>query len=125
MSEDINILTGDIIDCAIRVHKNLGPGLLERLYEEALCYELERKNIAFEAQKILPVPYEDIILKSEFRLDLLVDDKVVVELKNVEKLLPIHEAQLLTYLKVTNKKIGLLLNFNESLMKNGIKRMIL
>lgn len=121
----INELTGEIVDCAVQVHKELGPGLLERIYEDALVYEFREKGISFERQKTIKIPYKEGVLDSEFRLDLLVNDQVVVELKNCEKILPIHEAQLLTYLKITNKKVGLLLNFNASLMKNGIKRMVL
>ena len=121
----LNDISGDIIDAAIQVHRELGPGLLERLYEEALIYELGNKGLKFEQQKSLKVPYKNITLSSEFRLDLIVEDQIIVELKNCEKLLPIHEAQILTYMKITNKTLGLLLNFNATLMKHGIKRVIL
>jgi GxxExxY protein len=121
----INAITDKIINAAIDVHKTLGPGLLETLYEEALCYELRQRDLEVVSQKTLAVPYKDIVLKGKFRLDLIVEDRVVVELKNVEKILPIHEAQTLTYLKITNKKTGLILNFNAPLMKDGIKRMSL
>lgn len=120
--KELNKLSGQIVDSAVHVHKELGPGLLEVIYEDALCYELETRGINFERQKKLSVPYKDTTLKSQFRLDLLVEDKVIVELKNCEKLLPIHDAQILTYLKITNKTLGLLLNFNAALMKHGIKR---
>ncbi len=118
----LNALTEEIIGAAIEVHKHLGPGLLERLYEDALCYELTKKNLSFVRQQELAVPYKDILLDGKFRLDLIVGDAVIVELKNVERIMPIHEAQLLTYLKITGKKLGLILNFNEPLMKNGIRR---
>lgn len=122
---EINDVSGLIVDAAVNVHKKLGPGLLESLYEEALCYELDKRELFFERQKQLQVPYDDIFLQADFRLDLVVDDRIVVELKTVEKILPIHEAQLLTYLKITNAKLGLLLNFNSFLMKDGIRRIIL
>lgn len=122
---DINEISGSIVDAAVNVHKNLGPGLLESIYEEALLYEFEKRHLSYESQKNLPVPYEDIVLKTNFRLDVLVEGLVIVELKVVENILPLHEAQLLTYLKITKKKLGLILNFNTSLMKDGIKRIIL
>ncbi len=121
----VNQITDKIINAAIDVHKTLGPGLLESLYEEALCYELGQRELNVVAQQTLKVPYKDIVLKGKFRLDLVVEDRVIIELKNVERILPIHEAQILTYMKITNKKIGLILNFNAPLMKDGIKRMIL
>jgi len=123
--EDINIISGQIVDAAINVHRNLGPGLLESLYEEALCYELEKRQIAYECQKTFQVPYEDIILKTQCRLDLLVENKIVVELKSSEKMIPLFEAQILTYLKITGCRLGLILNFNAPLMKEGIRRIIL
>lgn len=121
----VNDITDKVINAAIDVHKTLGPGLLESLYEEALCYELEQRELNFLTQQTLPVPYKEIVLKGKFRLDLVVEDKVIVELKNVTAILPIHEAQILTYMKITEKKVGLILNFNAPLMKDGIKRMIL
>lgn len=120
----LNIISGQIVDAAINVHKKLGPGLLESLYEEALCYELKKRKLIFERQKSIQVPYEDIFL-GNFRLDLIVEKNVVIELKNSEKLIPLYEAQLLTYLKITQCKLGLLLNFNTPLMKDGIRRIIL
>jgi len=119
-----DIVTEAIIGAAIEVHKHLGPGLLERIYEDALCYELTQRHISFVRQLELPIPYKDITLEGKFRLDLLVADSIVIELKNVEKIAPIHEAQILTYLKITGKKVGLILNFNEALMKNGIRRLV-
>jgi len=118
-------LTGLIIKAAIEVHKNLGPGLLESAYEECLCYELSAQGIHYEKQKILPVIYKGKLLECVYRIDILVDNKVVLELKSIEKVLPVHEAQLLTYLKLTGIKTGLLLNFNVPLMKDGIKRFVL
>jgi len=123
--KSLNDITGEIVDASITIHKELGPGLLERIYEDALCYELEQRNLKFERQKELSVPYKTITLPSKFRLDLIVENEVIVELKQCEKLLPIHEAQILTYLKITNRRVGLLLNFNQTLMKQGIKRIIL
>ena len=123
--EPINEITGAIINAAIEVHKELGPGLLERIYEDALSYELSSRKIDYERQKILPVPYKDTILQGQFRLDLLIEEKVIVELKNCDQILPIHEAQVLTYLKITGHKVGLILNFNAPLMRHGIKRIIL
>ena len=120
---DINNLTGSIIACAIEVHKVFGPGLLEKIYEECLCIELRARKIPFERQKELLIQYKDKKLDCSYRLDLLVDNKVIVELKTVEKIQPIHEAQLLTYLKLTGIKIGLLINFNVPVLKEGIKRL--
>jgi len=98
--------------------------LIENIYEEALCYELEKRRLEYSTQTAIKVPYEDIVLKSQYRLDILVENKIILELKCVDRLLPIHDAQLLTYLKISNKKLGLLLNFNAPLMKDGIKRII-
>ena len=118
-------LSNQIIGCAIEVHKNLGPGLLESTYEQCLAYELKKSNISFKLQHSLPVKYKDIKLDCGYRIDLLIDDKVIVELKSVDNLLPIHQAQLLTYMKLSGVEIGLLMNFNVKYMKNGIKRMVL
>ncbi|MDA8429792.1 MAG: efflux RND transporter permease subunit [Geobacteraceae bacterium] len=118
-------LTEAIIGCAIEVHKELGPGLLESAYEECLCYELSARNIQVERQVVLPVVYKENKLNAVYRIDLLIGQKVVVELKSIEKLLPIHDAQLITYLKLTGIKTGLLLNFNAAVLKDGIRRMVL
>ncbi|MCA9972887.1 MAG: GxxExxY protein [Anaerolineales bacterium] len=120
-----NPLSNLIIGAAIEVHKQLGPGLLESAYEECLAHEFVLRNIPFERQKPLPVAYKDIQLDCGYRLDFLVGGSVVVELKSVAKLAPIHQAQMLTYLKLANCKLGLLLNFNVRYMKNGIKRLAL
>jgi len=118
-------LTDKIIKAAIEVHKNLGPGLLESAYEECLLFELIDLGLIVKQQVMIPIKYKDITIKTKYRLDLLVDDKVILELKSVEKLIPIHEAQLITYLKLSGYRVGLLINFNEKLLKNGIKRRII
>ena len=118
-------LTDKIIKAAIEVHRNLGPGLLESAYEECFMYELVNMDLLVKQQVPIPIKYKDITLKTKYRLDLLVEDKVIVELKSVEKLAPIHEAQLITYLRLSGYRVGLLINFNEKLLKNGIKRRIL
>ena len=121
---DINKLTGDVIGAAIEVHKVLGPGLLESAYEECLCHELKLRNITYERQKELAVEYKGIKLDCGYRLDIVVASKLILELKSCNNLEPIHKAQLLTYLKLTGIKIGLLINFNVPILKQGIKRII-
>ncbi|MCK5417938.1 MAG: GxxExxY protein [Desulfobacterales bacterium] len=118
-------LSKRIIGCAIEVHRNLGPGLLESTYEQCLAHELKCAGIPFMLQHPLPVNYSGVKLDCGYRVDLFVDNKIIVELKSVDKVLPIHQAQLLTYMKLAGIKIGLLMNFNVQLMKNGIKRMVL
>ena len=118
-------LTESVIGFAIEVHRTLGPGLLESAYQECLCYELKANAIAFGRQVALPVIYKTVKLDCGYRMDLVVDDQLVVELKTVERILPIHEAQLLTYLRLSGIRTGLLLNFNTAVLKNGIKRMVL
>jgi GxxExxY protein len=120
---DNDPLTGKIIECGIEVHPTLGPGLLETAYEECLAFELERAGLSVERQVTLPVHYKGVDLDCGYRVDLMVNKNVILELKSVSKLLPIHEAQLLTYLKLANIKFGLLINFNVPLLKDGIKRM--
>ena len=122
---ELNKLTKKIIGAAIEVHRNLGPGLLESAYETCLAYELQQLDISFERQKALPLVYKDIHLVQGYRVDLLVEQKVIVELKTVEKIIPAHEAQILSYLRFSGCKIGLLLNFNVKLLKHGIHRFIL
>jgi GxxExxY protein len=117
--------SGEIIGAAMAVHRALGPGLLESTYEVCLAHELAQRGLDFERQKDLPVHYDGISLDCGYRIDLLVDDSIIVELKAVEKLLPIHEAQLLSYLKLSGYKIGLLINFNVEVLKTGIKRRVL
>ena len=122
---DENEISNKIIQAAIEVHRHLGPGLLESAYEECLCYELSGMGLSFKRQQSLPVEYKGIKLDCGYRLDLVVEEKVIVEVKSVEKLLPIHQAQLLTYLRLSGLKLGLLINFNSALLKDGIKRMVL
>jgi GxxExxY protein len=122
---EINKITEEIIKCAIEVHRNLGPGLLESAYEECLCYEFGLHSIPFRRQIVLPVVYKGANLDCGYRLDLLIDDLVVVEIKSVERILPLYEAQLLTYLKLGRWHVGLILNFNVPIMKQGIKRLVL
>jgi GxxExxY protein len=117
-----NEITKIVIDLCIKIHKALGPGLLESVYEEVLVYELKKLGILVARQVGIPVLYESIKLELGFRADLIVEDKVILELKSVESVSPLYKKQLLTYLKLTNTKVGLLINFNESLMKNGIVR---
>ncbi|SIO38285.1 GxxExxY protein [Singulisphaera sp. GP187] len=118
-------LTGRVIGSAIEVHRVLGPGLLESAYEECLCYELRQNNILFQRQQKLPVHYKDVPLDCGYIMDIVIPKCLVIELKTVERLAPIHEAQLLTYLKLSKIRLGLLLNFNVPVLKEGIKRMIL
>ncbi len=118
-------LTKKIIGLAIDVHKELGPGLLENSYKQCLAYELSKENINFQMEIICPVIYKGIQINCGYRIDILVDNKVIIELKCVDKLKPVHEAQILTYMKLSKITVGLLINFNEKLLKNGIKRLIL
>lgn len=120
-----NEVTSAIIGAAIEVHRLLGPGLLESTYQQCLCRELRLRGIPFESEKPVPVHYKDMILESGYRVDLLVAGLVVVEIKAVEQILPVHEAQLLTYMKLGGWKLGLLINFNVALLKHGIRRRIL
>jgi GxxExxY protein len=116
-------LTGKIIGAAIDVHRALGPGLLESAYEACLVYELRLRELKVEQQKPLPIFYKDVMLDCGYRLDLVVEDQVIVEIKSVGELAPIHEAQLLSYLKLSDYKIGLLINFNVKILKEGIRRL--
>lgn len=119
-----NQITEGVIGAAIEVHRNLGPGLLEGAYEECMCYELAHSGLRFTRQTSIPVTYKGLKLNRGFRLDLLVEDPVVVEIKAVGAVLPVHEAQLLTYLKLLNRTVGLLINFNEPALKTGIRRVV-
>ena len=121
---ELNQITGEIIDSSMKVHTALGPGLLESTYEVCLVHELKKRGLAVQAQLGLPVVYDGIKLDAGYRIDLLVESAVVVEIKAVERLLPIHEAQLLSYLKLGGRTVGLLLNFNVVHFKNGIKRIV-
>jgi len=122
---DLNELTYKIIGCANKVHSELGPGLLESTYEVCLEFELLQAGLKVERQKSLPVVYKNLKLNAGYRIDLLVESKVIIELKAVEVIAPIHKAQVMTYLKLSEIKLGLLLNFNVKQMKNGITRIIM
>jgi GxxExxY protein len=122
MSE--NELSKIVFDLGLKVHRNLGPGLLESSYEECLFYELKKSTLKVERQKILPVIYEGIQMETSYRIDIMIEDKIIIELKSVESLNDLHLAQLLTYLKLSNCKLGMLINFNVPLFKNGVKRVI-
>ncbi len=119
-----NELSKIVFDCALKVHKNLGPDLLESAYEECLFYELKKTGLYVQKQKALPLIYEDVKLDIGYRLDIIIEDKLIIEIKSVETLNDVHFAQLLTYLKLTDCKLGLLINFNVALIKNGIKRIV-
>jgi len=118
-------LSNKVLGCAVEVHRELGPGLLESTYEQCMAYELSRANIPFRVQVGLPVQYKQTQLDCGYRIDLLVNDQLIVELKCVEHLLKIHEAQILTYMRLAKVKVGLLINFNVPLLKTGIKRFLL
>ena len=122
---ELNEITSKIIGCAIEVHRNLGPGLLESAYEECLAFELTKKGFNIKRQQAVPVIYKEIKLDYGYRIDILVENSVVVELKSVDAINPVHEAQILTYMKFANKNIGLLINFNVTVLKSGIKRYIM
>ena len=119
-----NEISGKIIGCAIEVHRELGPGLLESAYEECLYYELKMAGLNVDKQRILPVVYKSVNLDCGYRLDLVVEDKVIIEVKSVADIDDIHLAQVMTYLKLSKCKLGLLINFNVELVKNGIKRVV-
>jgi len=122
-AESYNTLTSEIIASAIEVHRRLGPGLLESAYEACLVYELRKRGLKAFSQVGLPVIYDEVHLDVGYRIDVLVEDAVIIELKAVEKVIPLHEAQLISYLKLSGKKVGLLLNFNVTRLKDGIKRL--
>jgi len=124
MLNNLNKLTEKIIGCAIEVHRRLGPGLLECIYEKALCIELKIAGLYFEKQKVINVEYKGEVL-GQFRMDIVVENLIVVEIKSVERFDPIFEAQLLSYMKLGGYKLGLLINFNQRLLKDGVKRLIL
>ena len=121
--EDLSSVSGKVIGAAIEIHQALGVGLLESAYEACLLYELRLRKLKVESQKAMPVVYKDVMLDCGYRLDLVVEDQVIVEIKSVSSLTPIHEAQLLSYLKLSNYKIGLLINFNVRILKEGIRRL--
>jgi len=125
LPDEINQVTGQIVDAAFRVHSTLGPGLLESVYGACMLHELGKRGLEAKSQLVLPVVYDGVSLDAGLRLDLVVDECVIVELKAVEQLLPVHEAQLLTYLKLSGYRVGLLINFNVPVIKDGIVRMVL
>ena len=122
---ELNELTKKIIGCAVEVQKNLGQGLLESAYEKCLSYELTANGLKHEVQKELPIKYKSVKLDAGYRIDIIVENSVIIELKSVEKIQPIHQAQILTYMKLSGVKIGLLINFNVTRVTDGIKRFIL
>jgi GxxExxY protein len=124
MAQDLNQITERIIGAAIEVHRALGPGLLESAYQACLAFELAQRGLHVEQQKPLPVVYRDVRLDCGYRLDLVVEDQVIIEIKAVDKLAPIHEAQLLSYLRLSGCQVGLLINFNVDILKHGIRRMV-
>jgi len=122
---ETNDITGRIIGCAIEVHKALGPGFLESAYEECLAFELTKAGLRIKRQQPTPVVYKNIKLDCGYRIDILVEDSVVIELKVVDEFNPVHEAQILTYMKFSDKSVGLLINFNVTVLKNGVRRFLL
>ena len=125
LPEETNRVSGQIVDAAYAVHSNLGPGLLENVYEQCLAHELTKRGLRLQRQLALPVIYDEIRLDAGLRIDMLVEDSVVVEIKAVEGVIPVHKAQVLTYLKLSDRRLGLLINFNVVRIKDGIQRIIL
>lgn len=125
LTERENWLSAQMIDIAIRIHKTLGPGLLEGIYEKCFCYELAKREIPFERQKMVKLEYDKLVLDGGLRIDILVDDLLIIELKSQEYYHPVWEAQVLSYLKLSNKRLGYVFNFDVPLMKEGIKRIII
>lgn len=119
-----NEIAAIVIDCGLKVHRKLGPGLLENVYEECLYHELNKTGLMIERQKILPVKYDEVELTNGYRLDLIVEDKLIIELKAVDDIHELHFAQLLTYLRLSKNRLGLLINFNVPLFKDGIRRVV-
>lgn len=125
ISDEVNTIARIVVDAAFRVHSTLGPGLLERVYEVCLAHELRKRGLAVDTQVELPVVYDGVRLDAGMRIDLIVGGQLLIELKAVETLLPVHKAQVLTYLKLTGHRLGLLINFNVSVIKDGINRIAL
>ena len=119
-----NEISKIFLDIAFKVHKTLGSGLFESVYENIVCYELDKQNIPYDIQKTVPIEYDGRKFDNAFRADIIIDNKVIIELKSIEKLNDLHKKQLLTYLKLTGLRLGLLINFNETLLKNGIVRIV-
>lgn len=124
LTERENWLAGQLVDISICIHRTLGPGLLESIYEKCFCYELAKRNIPFERQKAVLLQYDKLIIEDGLRIDILIDKLVVVELKSQEYYHPVWEAQLLSYLKLSNNRLGFIMNFNVPLMKEGVRRMV-
>jgi GxxExxY protein len=122
--EDLNKLSGIILDSSIEVHRNLGPGLLESVYESCLCKEFDLRKISYQRQVSIPIKYKGELLDADYRIDILVENEIIIELKSVEIMHPVFKAQLLTYLKLANKNLGLLINFNVPKLVDGFKRMV-
>ena len=120
----LNEITGRIVDASYTIHTKLGPGLLESVYEKVLVYELEKRGLRVEKQVPVPIMYDDLEFDEGFRADIIVENSVIVELKSVEKTAPVHKKQLLTYLRLADKRVGLLINFGEHLIKDGITRLV-
>ena len=120
---ELEKIGAEIVDAAIAVHRELGPGLLESAYESCLAFELRKRGLEVQQQKELPVRYQSHLVEAGYRLDLLVENQIIIELKSVESILPIHKAQLITYLKLSDKRLGFLINFNVKLLKNGLTRL--
>jgi GxxExxY protein len=123
-NDQLNELSKTILDSCITVHKEMGPGLLESIYELCLIRELEQRGLTTVSQVSIPLLYKGMELSKDFRIDILVENEIILEIKSVEILLPVHEAQIISYLKLSNKKLGFLINFNVSLLKNGFKRFV-
>ncbi len=122
--DELNAISGKIIECAITVHKELGPGMLEGAYQVCLIHELVKAGFGIDAEVVLPIHYQGLRLNAGYRIDLLVDGSVIVELKAIERVLPVHEAQLLSYLRMSGLKLGLLINFNSRLLRDGVRRVV-
>jgi GxxExxY protein len=122
--DQLNQISGKIIECAIKVHSKIGPGMLEKAYEICLAHELAKNGLTVASQVILPIVYDGVTLDTGYRIDLLVENSVIVELKTLERILPVHEAQLLSYLRMSDLRLGLLINFNVRLLRDGIRRIV-
>jgi len=125
LPKEVEEIATEVVDEAFKVYDRLGPGLLEKVYEACFCYELSQKGIAHERQVVVPIKYDDLVFDEGFRLDVLVENQIICELKAVETILPVHQAQLLSYLKITDHRLGFLINFNSSKFRDGIKRLII
>jgi GxxExxY protein len=122
--EELNVISGAVVDSAIKVHRRFGPGLLESAYQACLVYELGTRRLGVRSQVEVPIEYEGVLIETGYRMDLLVEDEVIVELKTVVKLLHVHDAQLMSYLRLSNRRVGLLINFHVFQIRNGIKRFV-